>query len=171
MVTIRDFVDLFPDRFPVRTDQAAQDYYVEPGLFAWRGPLPMSLTDDRVAGLQQEQITILRMVSDQLEIELRDEAITAVYSLPPKGPLFVPTGRVFVRFDRRLRSREFTSQLEDLGFSVIEVPPYAPHAAWVAHESGHIYSSLIKFRRIQSLDGVENVEPQMLTSRVARQAK
>jgi hypothetical protein len=86
----------------------------------------------------------------------------------PDGALVVPTGLVFVRFADGSSAEARRADLERAGFEIVQVPGYAPHAAWVRARSGGIAASLGRLDVLTALPGVQHVEPQMLSERVGR---
>ena len=74
----------------------------------------------------------------------------------------VPTARVFVRFREGVDAKTQGDAIARAGFKIVQVPPYAPHAAWVEPESGGVKEALNGFARLAGLKGIEHVEPQML---------
>jgi hypothetical protein len=82
-----------------------------------------------------------------------------VYALGER--LMFPTNRVWVRFAEGTSARDRASDLERAGFRIEESPGYAPHGAFVvADEPGFALAHLDALR---SIEGVEVVEPQMLS--------
>jgi hypothetical protein len=86
----------------------------------------------------------------------------------PDGVLVVPTGLVFVRFEDGSSAEARRADLDRAGFEIVQVPGYAPHAAWVRARRGGIAASLAELDVLTALPGVRHVEPQMLSERVAR---
>lgn len=167
---VREVLRRFPGSIPQRTRVPEWQYQIEKTLWALRSPLPRALENLRVTRLKHEQITIVRLPSQDVEFEAPGGPgdITAVYLLQRPGPLFVPTGRVFIHLDQGKHALDITRQLEQLGFRIIEIPKYAPYSGWVEHQSSQIDRALTDFEQIQNISGVENVEPQMLTTRSLR---
>jgi hypothetical protein len=97
----------------------------------------------------------------------QEQQVGPVYALPD-GPLAVPTGLVFVRFKEGTSAAEHREEIERSGYEIVQIPGYAPHAAWVRARNGDIASSLQGIRSLESLPGVENVEPQMLMASAKR---
>jgi hypothetical protein len=88
--------------------------------------------------------------------------------LSPDGVLAVPTGLVFVRFAKGTSAHARRADLERAGFEIVQVPAYAPHAAWVRARTGGIAGSLAGVVELDTIPGAQNAEPQMLMERVAR---
>jgi len=83
-----------------------------------------------------------------------------VYSVGEGGTLAVPTGLIFIRFKDGIRAEDRRQQVEHAGYRFVEVPHYAPSAAWV--RSDDIAQSLHGLAALEALPDVESVEPQML---------
>jgi hypothetical protein len=88
--------------------------------------------------------------------------IGPVYASDPGGNLAVPTGRILVRFAAGTLAEDRRTHLRGLGFDIEEVLGYAPEAAWVRPAGGGIVAALRGLPALESLPGVEHVEPQML---------
>lgn len=85
------------------------------------------------------------------------------------GPVsFVPTGRVFIRVGSTSDIRDFESDIADVGFEIEEPHPKFDFAAWVIASSGHKSEALRQCEALGEIDGVENVEPEMLSASVLR---
>jgi len=89
-----------------------------------------------------------------------------VYASEPGGGLAVPTGTVWVRFAAGVDAQSRAEDLRRAGFTLERSPKYAPNAAFVsAAEPGYALTHLDDLR---SLEGVELVEPQMLSQASSR---
>jgi hypothetical protein len=95
-------------------------------------------------------------------------AVAPVYRLGKDGPLAVPTGRVFVRFRDGVSVESRRDALQRAGYEVVEIPSYAPNAAWLRARSGDLADSLAETGALEALSDVENVEPQMLMQAARR---
>lgn len=84
------------------------------------------------------------------------------------GVMAVPTGLVFVRFAEGTSAEARRADVERAGFALVQVPGYAPHAAWVRARSGGIAASLDQLAQLRTIAGTESIEPQMLMERVVR---
>jgi hypothetical protein len=91
-----------------------------------------------------------------------------VYALAPNGPLAVPTGLIFARFADGVAADSRRDDLRRLGYDVVEVPSYAPNAAWLRAQSGEIADALAGAPALEALPDVEAVEPQMLMESARR---
>jgi hypothetical protein len=85
-----------------------------------------------------------------------------VYALGCGGPPAVPTEVVFVRFASGTDAVARRAELAKAGYEIVEVPVYAPNAAWVCAASGEPADALARLDRIETLPDVENVEPNFL---------
>jgi hypothetical protein len=98
----------------------------------------------------------------------QQEGTPPVYVTDPGGSQAVPSGLVFVRFGEKMSARDHEGAIAAAGYEIVEVPPYALHAAWVRARDGSIPTALNGVERLEAIDGVENVEPQMLRPRSLR---
>jgi hypothetical protein len=114
-------------------------------------------------------IAVYRRTSSGHPSGVRAPFVGPVYSTRG-GPLAVPTGLLFVRFAEGTAAASQRESLERAGFDLVEVPSFAPHAAWIRPSAGGIGAALRRLADVEAIPGVENVEPQMLTARVPRQA-
>lgn len=94
--------------------------------------------------------------------------IGPVYRRRPGGPVTVPTGRVLVRFAEGESVERRRPDLAEAGFEVEQSLGYAPHTAWLRPTSGRVGDALRQLTDLGRLEGVENVEPQMLTEKGGR---
>lgn len=91
-----------------------------------------------------------------------------VYRHGVPGRLLVPTGRVFVRFVDGEIIEQHRRELAEAGFAIERSVAYAPQAGWVVPTAGGIGDALSGLDRLGGLDGVENVEPEMLAEKESR---
>jgi hypothetical protein len=91
-----------------------------------------------------------------------------VYTSLPEGSPAVPTGRVFIRFKDGVKVADRNSDIEDAGYKIAEKIDYAENAAWLSERSGSVAKALAGIEKLESIKGVENVEPQMLMKRAAK---
>jgi hypothetical protein len=91
-----------------------------------------------------------------------------VYALGPEGPLAVPSGTVLVRFAEGIKATTREDELARAGYAVAREMPYAPHAVIVHAKSGRTADALANLERLENVQGVVNVEPQMISERVKR---
>lgn len=107
--------------------------------------------------------TIFELVTERVEADDR-----VVYTVQPGGSVAIPTGRIFIRFADGVNVADRTSDIENAGYKIAEKIDYAKNAAWLSEESGSIAKALAGIENLESIKGVENVEPQMLMKRVAK---
>jgi hypothetical protein len=98
----------------------------------------------------------------------RAVTVGPVYTLGPNGPLAVPTGLVFARFTDGVTAESRRADLRRAGYDVVEVPSYAPNAAWLRARSGEIRDALTGTPALEALPDVERVEPQLLMQSTRR---
>jgi hypothetical protein len=96
-----------------------------------------------------------------------DREAGPVYELSD-GSRVVPTGRLFVRFAAGTPARERAGDLSRAGLEIVEVPGYAPHAAWVRPREAGAAAALSMLGKAAALPDVENVEPELLRERSKR---
>ncbi len=139
------------------------------------------LVYERVAGWHavrgegdEEAAATLRDADDRpivvREGEPPDEASARpVYAPAGGGPPAVPTEVVFVRFADGTDATARQQDLEDIGYEIVDVPVYAPNAAWIRAASGEPADALAHIERLETLAGVENVEPNFLVEAQRRE--
>ena len=146
-------------------------YTHDPGLVAVRNP------PGRAGATPDEETVVARFDDEGISVVLVGRARaggsdtkgrtdrkgegTPVYRLGPAG-VAVPTARVFVRFREGVDAAAQSEAIARAGFRITQVPPYAPHAAWVEPKSGGVGHALQSWTKLSELDDVEHVEPQML---------
>ncbi|HEX7241153.1 MAG TPA: hypothetical protein VF263_12845 [Longimicrobiaceae bacterium] len=99
--------------------------------------------------------------------EAAGAAAGPVYALPG-GTLAVPTGRVLLRFREGVDAAARAEEVRGAGFRLEGALPHAPHAAWVAPESGGIADALRGIGRLLRLAEVEGADPELLSERAFR---
>jgi hypothetical protein len=166
METIHLFSE-FPERIHASTERPHLLYNRLPDHYAIHGPLPAQLAQSVLLYLHDQSIAVCRGTDQQL-MQAKDLAITPVYALEPNGPFAVPTGLVFVRFKEEIKAETQYQALASAGFTIIDIPLYAPYSAWVRHKSEDIAAALTNLSSLETLSDVVNVEPQMLTKSALR---
>ncbi len=146
-------------------------YHRSPELFAVRGAPERSGRDVpvlTVTGDDGETVAVYRGGPAAWRARSLDAAsISPVYALSGTR-IVVPTGRVFVRFRDAVVASAKAADLERAGYRLAQTLPYAPSAAWVEADDQRMASALGNIGRLEALNDVVNVEPQLLASRVAR---
>jgi hypothetical protein len=94
--------------------------------------------------------------------------VAPVYRLEPGGSLAVPTGRVLVRFAEGVAPDEQIEEIERAGYEIAERIVYAPQAVWLEAKEKDLGAALSGVHKLMEMEGVENVEPQMIMARAAR---
>lgn len=158
----------FPDILLVMTERASLRYAKQPLLYAVHGPLPAYLNAAVELVLEDNSVTICRGTPPQSADLPPSLTITPVYRLDPHGPLAVPTGQIFIRSKPGTSIEEHRSHYAALGYTIVEIPSYAPHTAWIQATTGDAATSLQNFERLKTLPDVENVEPQLLMQQKTR---
>lgn len=159
---------LFPDSVPASAERPSFTYRRVPGWFAVHGAPPSSLTLPVVFTLNEGAISVCRGEPPDPRALPPSLLITPVYSFQPGGRPAVPTGRIFIRFAEQIRADARRDALAQAGYRIVDLPSYAPQAAWVEPAEGGVAASLAGLARLQALTEIVNVEPEMLTQRVLR---
>lgn len=149
-------------------------YHMHPGCHAQHGQSPAPPASV-IAHLVAENIWICQGPPPE------EPSITPVYMLASEAPaasspsgrgvpaaqgaLAVPTGAIFIRFKEGTLAESRRAEIEQAGYTLTNIPPYAPHAAWVQSADGGIAAALNGASKLLDLQDVENVEPQMLQER------
>jgi len=140
-------------------------------FIALRGTPPPSRPDDpmlEMTGDHGEVVRVYRATAEECRVlPAEPGAMTAVYALS-SGRLAVPTGRVFVRFREDVAPEARSEELKRAGYRIAKTLSYAPSAAWLEADDGEVTSALRNIERLEAINGVVNVEPQLLAPRVAR---
>ncbi len=165
---VEDLFKHYPERLRASSERPNLLYQRVPDHFAVHGPVPPSFNFPPVARLDDSRIAIYRGKPEKRLVQHQPGRITPVYSLQPGGVLAIPTGLIFVRFADAVNAEKRRQALRQAGYTVKQLLPYAPNAAWVAAESGEIAAALQGISRLESLPDVVNIEPQMLSQRMAR---
>lgn len=132
-----------------------RQYELQDGYYAVHGGRRGPPAEGAVLVLNEGEIAVFRGHPPETP------QVGPVYAAP-KGPLAVPTGVIFIRFTEGVSAAERRTDLERLGFELVQVPAYARHAAWVRLGHGDIAAALARISDLAALPGVQNVEPQML---------
>lgn len=126
---------------------------------AWEGDVPAPLRARAILTLNDGAITVLAARPAELGTTVR--SMRPVYR-SGAGTLGVATGRVFVRFREGVDPRSREPDLARLGLRVAEVPPYAPHAAWLESTGSDPLAPLAALDAIRALPGVDHAEAELL---------
>ncbi|HWT02908.1 MAG TPA: hypothetical protein VN256_21845 [Pyrinomonadaceae bacterium] len=158
----------FPERLRAGTERRDTFYARAPGYHAVHYGRDEAESAGSVMTLKEEGIAVYR--GDPDETSAAAAPLTPVYQLQPSGPLAVPTGKVYIRFAQGVEAASRREEVERAGYEIVKTSAYTPHTAWLQSNSGSIAQSLSNIHALESLADVENVEPQMLTAREAREA-
>lgn len=158
----------FPERLRASTERRDTFYTRVPGYYAARHGREEAADTAAVMTLKEEGIAVYRGEPD--EGGRVAASVTPVYQLQPSGPLAVPTGKVYIRFAEGIEAASRRGEIERAGYEIVKTSQYVPHTAWLQSTSGSIAQSLSNIHALESLADVENVEPQMLTARMARES-
>ncbi len=116
---------------------------------------------DRIrASLKQPQLQYVKRKAQALQ--------NPTYELPGGGGPATPTGRILVRFADPAALAARRQDIESAGFKIEEVLAYAPQAAWVRAASGDTAEGLLGVGKLDAINRIEEVEPQMLRPRALK---
>jgi hypothetical protein len=132
------------------------------------GPLPNDLQTAVELVLEDNAITICRGEPILPADQPTALTITPVYATDPHGPLAVPTGQIFIRFTPDIKIQDRRSSLAERGYTIVQIPSYAPHTAWIQSTNGDIATGLQNIVRLNDLPDVAHAEPQLLMQRKNR---
>lgn len=157
----------FPAEFLVATKPQPTRYVLAGDYDVVPGGAEDRRQPDVVFYLEEERLVVRRK---QQTAKPRPGASPTgpVYRVGARGPLAVPTGKVFVRFAEGQSVDGHRQEIEDAGFRIIEALSYAPQAGWLEASSGEITDAISRFADLNRISGIETVEPQMLMERQAR---
>jgi hypothetical protein len=167
-VSPSDALQAFPRTLRASTEQPKLVYRRRPDLIAIHGRAEIPRDVEAVLSFEDPPIVVCRLGPAPIPRDLLVGHASAVYALTPRGAPAVPTGLVLVRFAEGVPATRRGDMLARHGFTLVDVLPYAPGAAWVRAISGGISASLIGIPTLESLPDVVNVEPQMLRRPVRR---
>jgi hypothetical protein len=156
----------YPSQIPVGTGRPESFYGRLAGYYAVHGRPPHAPAENAVSLFQEGTIAVFRGQPPE-ERDRSSNPISPVYALR-SGPPAVPTGLVFVRFRDNVSAETCRNELDRAGYEIVQIPEYAPHAAWVRARSGEIAEALAGLSTLAELPDVENVEPQMLVESARR---
>lgn len=151
----------FPTALPAATSEA-ESFVRDPNRFAVRGVLPTELRGRVEDQLEAESLSVVVAPAESASAVREGDAVP-VYVLGEGGAAFVPTGRATVRFRSGDDARAHTDALRELGYRITEVPPYAPHMAWIESATGDMAQALSGLDAVARLPGAEHVEPQLVS--------
>jgi len=157
-----DVLSAFPHTLHASTTQPKRLYRRQPELIAIHARIEPPPGWPVVLTLDDPPIVICRGDARALPRRLLEATLTPVYALTPRGAPAVPTGLVLVRFREGIAAAACADVVARQGFTIHDVLPYAPSAAWVRAASGGIPASLRGIAALESLPDVVNVEPQMV---------
>ncbi|MEA5392436.1 hypothetical protein VB738_14325 [Cyanobium gracile UHCC 0139] len=155
--------DAFPRRILVGAEQPVV-FEQRPGWYALHGePLP---TADGVLRFEPEAIAVLP--GAPIAPLAKGQSLSPVYAQPGSDALAVPTGQLFIRFLPGESALAHRAALEQAGCRIAARPDHAPEAAWLRARCGGLAEALGCVARLRELEGVANVEPQLLMARGQR---
>lgn len=157
----------YPDVLSITQKETVHRYLKHPEFIAVHNVAlsPETAGVERILG---DSIAICRGIPRSLANHPTPLTITPVYQVTPRGPLAVPTGRIFIRCSPHIRLEERRNDLAALGYELIETLSYAPHTGWVHSATGDMASSLKNFHQLKTIPGIVHAEPQLLMPRKSR---
>jgi len=154
----------FPPQLRASTEHPDVVYTRADGYYAVHGGTRGPRSSKAVLTLNDGEIAIYKGQPKRGETNA-----TAVYSPSSGGSaLNVPTGQVFVRFASDVDVATQRDSLESAGFTIAQILSYAPNGAWLKHKDGDVAAALNAIPKLEKLDRVENVEPQLISPRALR---
>lgn len=166
-MSVEHLVSRYPDELRIGTQQTGTYVRVRDHV-AVQGGSPESLTDSKVGRLEAEDLTICSGDSELAAEGLVAALVSPVYERSPGGSFAVPTGEIFVRLEKGADVENHVTAFERAGYVISRTLFYAPNAAWLRARSGKLADALEGIPELESLPGMENVEPQMLSPRALR---
>ncbi len=151
-----EFIDIGDQRRSVRLLKCDD-------LYAMRGSPSEQQAGDVEMRLTGDGVSILRGTPPSdlgLDLEL-----LPVYAAAKDSTPAVVTKRIFLRLEVDTPIDTVRGDIEALDFSIDDVPPYAPHCAWLEPKSGRVVDALSKLSRLRALPRAAHVEPQLLRPR------
>lgn len=152
----------FPPDFSVQTVPSPTRYVLADGYFAVPDAVAAAAHLDIEFRLEEDGLCVCRGVPGTELAAFPSGDLTPVYRIGQLGPLAVPTGRVFVRFEEHTPLSSRREEIQRAGFVIQQPLSYAPQAGWVTPQSRQIADALVRFPNLTQLAGVQAVEPQML---------
>ena len=143
-------------------------YVQQSGYYALHNLQSETEASGAVTTLNDGMIAIFSGTPQTSRSSAPDVVISPVYALQPGGSLAVPTGLVFLRFKEGVAATSKQADIQAAGYTIDNIPPYAPHTAWVRSQSNNIADSLSGVDRLEQISDLENIEPQMLMQRALR---
>ena len=157
-----------PREIHAGAEHSRAHYVRKPDYYAIHGQPHGVAATGAAALLDDGAIAVFRGAPNTATASAAKGRLGPVYALQPGDLLAVPTGLIFVRFPVGTDAASREKQIAQAGFELVEIPSYAPQAAWVRARTGEIADSLANLTALEQLPGVENIEPQMLMERHAR---
>lgn len=138
------------------------------GLYAVRQPAAGPVDAEAVAVIPEDAHVCFAVYRDGRPRRSTDGPVIPVYAAGDRGPLAVPTGRIFVRLTEGVRADERRQQFRSAGFDIDQLPAYAPNAAWLRPTQGGIEQALPALDTLRALADVVHVEPQLVMQRAPK---
>jgi hypothetical protein len=158
----------FLPEFSVATSPGPTRYLLAHDYIATRKSAAVAARLEIEFFFEEEDICVCRAAPGEDSESLETGDFGPVYRIGEGGPLAVPTGRVFVRFDERTSLASRREEIERTGFVIQQPLSYAPQAGWLTPQSGRITDALQHFPKLAQLANIQAVEPQMLMQRELR---
>ena len=160
----------FPRKLKSKRRDGDHEWQIVDGCSAQLGVAPDERVDDEVARVDQTTVICQRPVADPDNSPPIDNQVP-VYQLGGNGPIAVPTGRIFVHFDKGTSLEEHRAQLEQLGFQIDELSQTSGACGWIRHQSGCYRETLTRSATLHNLENLSTVEPQLLMARQSKTAR
>lgn len=160
--------DGFPARIAVSLPRPQGWWQRQSGFLAVHGAGAAALAMDARAVMQDGAIAIVRDDARAHALVTPGTTLSPVYARASGGRLAVPSGLVFVRLRQGTLAEARRAELERAGYGIDSIPAHAPQSAWLRSLSGDVAMSLGGMEALAALEGVENVEPQMIMEAARR---
>lgn len=164
----RDYFADYPLCLKASTTRPDHLYVRDKGHFAVHGTLEFRFDLPVIWESPEDRVCVYEGRADAGDATPDRQWLRPVYRLPPKGPLLVPTGSVFARFELGTVAEEKREEITKCGFCIASLVPHAPHCVWLQSEDELASTALSRISDIEAIGGVMNIEPQLLGPRFPR---
>ena len=151
-----------PREFSVETSPQPTQYTLADDFYVVSGAGARPADRDVEFHIEGSDLTVFRKRREETRVAVPAIARGPVYRVGTHGPLAIPTGKVFVRFEEQTEVTEREEDIERAGFKVSQILSYALIACCVEPNSGEIADAIGRFGELKQISGVAAVEPQML---------
>ncbi|MDZ8188651.1 MAG: hypothetical protein RMX96_27830 [Nostoc sp. ChiSLP02] len=157
----KDYFSEYPQQIRVGNNRSAVSYTRQPGYYAIHDNQFGTAAPKAILQLNGGAIAVFAGEPNQSQ----KNTSSPIYTLEPLGSPAVPTGLVFIRFAEGVNVESQLQAINQAGYAIEQTLPYAPHTAWLRHQSGNIANAIAGISQLEAIPNVESVEPQMLMER------